>query len=51
MIMSFWVCILLAKLRIFWEICKNYVFFFKNIWLCQKKAVPLHPLLKKGTSS
>ena len=25
--------------------------FFKNIWLCQKKAVPLHPLLKMSTSS
>ena len=25
--------------------------FFKNIWLCQKKAVPLYPLLKKSTSS
>jgi hypothetical protein len=26
--------------------CNKNEFFFKNIWSCQKKAVPLHPVLK-----
>ena len=25
-----------------------FVFFYKNIWSCQKKAVPLHPLSPKN---
>ena len=28
--------------------CDFLVFYVRNIWPCQKKAVPLQPLLKKA---
>ena len=39
-----------VEINVFAKKNKKIHFFYKNIWSCQKKAVPLHPISKGITT-